>query len=279
MKKTLLIGLMTTTLMSGTAVFAEDRDEVKVPKGPLVTHVNVDELRDSERHEKMMQKNSNSLSRLKAKAEHLIDSRIKDLNNNNKIIKKEKLTDEQKAYIGTQVSTNITGLTALKASIASSTDATSTKALVESIYTKFRIYGIVIPQIRLEKRIYELQNHVTKLSESFVKFQNKINEYKGKGKDVTVWQKSLDDAKLMVASDVGKLNALLLQTQALKPSDYGTSSKATIDAINVGIKAVAKDFHSIERSLRKPHNLTNASTTVIVNSTSTVNVNSTTTIR
>ncbi len=270
MKKTIVSVVALSIALGALPLYADNRDDVTIPFPPIMSHVSVETARDSERQERFL---SQSLTRLKARGAHLIDTRISSLESNNKAVANSKLTVEQKATINTLVTTNVTGLNALKVSIASSTNATSTKALVESVYTQFRIYGIVIPQVRLEKRIYDLQNHVTTLSDTFLKVQTKINEYKGKGKDVAVWQKSLDDAKLLVATDVGKLSALMVQAQALKPSDYGTSSKATIDSVNAGIKVVAKDFSTIQRTLRKPSKLKD------VTATTTVSVTSTTTVR
>jgi hypothetical protein len=58
-------------------------------------------------------------------------------------------------------------------------------------------------------------------------------------------------------TDTTKLAGLYTQVSALKPADYGTSSKATIDAVNTGIKSVAKDFSSIAKTARAPRVLMN----------------------
>jgi heat shock protein HslJ len=113
----------------------------------------------------------------------------------------------------------------------------------------------VVPQVRIEKRIFDLQNHSQKLSDTFLKVQAKIDEYKAKGKDVTVWQKTLDDSKMLVANDMNTLANALTKAAALKPSDYGTTSKATIESINNDIKNVVKDFNSIKKNLHKPNTM------------------------
>lgn len=263
MKKTFISVLAIGTILSTGIAFADNRDDIRIPSLSAITHVNFDSYNDDSKKEEKHRENkySNSLVRLQARGTQLINARISDLQSNDKAIIKSQLGVDQKAALSSIIGTNVSGLTALKATIGTSTDATSTKALIDSIYTKFRIYGVVIPQIRLEKRIYDLQNHVTKLSDSFVKVQARIDEYKGKGKDVTVWQKNLEDAKLLVATDVGKLATLMAQAQSLKPSDYGTSTKATIEAINVGIKAVAKNFNGIQKIINKPKTLKDVSVT------------------
>lgn len=263
MKKTLVSLLGISLALSSITVFADDRDDdVKMPKTPTVSSISS----VSERNERWV---TNSLSRVKARGARLIEERVRSLTSNASAITSSRdLTVEQKAALNTVITTNITGLTLLKTSIASSTEASSTKALIDSVYTNFRIYGIVIPEIRLEKRIYDLQNHVATLSDTFNKVQNKINEYKGKGKDVTVWQKNLDDAKILVATDAAKLTVLMTQARTLTPASYGTTSKMIIDSVNQGIKSVAKDFNTIEKTLKKPKTLNNATTTPVTASSS-----------
>lgn len=255
MKKTLLTTLALSLLLPSGSLFADN--DVKIPITPIISTVSVvtekEEVMHSSRSDKRHEK-------IHSRASNLIKERINSLNSNSKVINADKsLTLEQKATLTGIASTNVTGLTALSVAIATSTDATSTKNLINSIITNFRIYGIVIPQIRLEKRIFDLQNHSQKLSNTFLKVQAKIDEYKGKGKDVTIWQKNLDDAKMLVANDMFTLANLLTIVQALKPSDYGTSSKATIEQVNAGLKAVHKDFNSIRKSVQKPVGIGNSS--------------------
>lgn len=242
MKKIIISTLLAGALVS--TAFAESLDTV-VPSVPEVTAV----YSVTERAESIITKN---VTRIKARGAQLIKERVNSLTSNKNSIEKSKLTVEQKTVLSTVITTNINGLTTLGTSIASSTDATSTKVLVNKIFTDFRIYAIVIPQLRLEKRIYDLQNHIPKLNETFTKIQTKIDDQKAKGKDVTVWQKSLDDAKTFVATDTAKLSSLFTQISALKPSDYGTTSKATIESVNAGVKLVAKDFASISKVARAP---------------------------
>jgi heat shock protein HslJ len=124
---------------------------------------------------------------------------------------------------------------------------------VNTIYTNFRVYGILIPQIRLEKRVYDLENHGLSLSSSiFPKIQTNIDENKAKGRDVAAWQKNLDDAKVLVAKDMTAITALSSRVAALKPADYGTTTKASMAAINADLKMIAKDFNSIGKLVRKP---------------------------
>lgn len=251
---------------SGLLRGKELNDDIKIPGAPEISSV-------SSSDEPQQNLRNISLSRVKARAVQAIRERVNALNaNKNVITNSPSLTAEQKNSLTTALNAPVAGLTTLGASIASSTDATTTKALFGTIFTNFRIYGIVLPQVRLEKRIYDLQNHSTKLSATFLKVQTKIDEYKGKGKDVTVWQKSLDDAKILVANDMNTLANLLPKVKALTPTEYGTTSKMVIENANKDLRMVAKDFNGIAKNLRKPSILKNISVT----GTSTI---ATTTIR
>lgn len=254
MKKTIITTIMLTSAFSGISVFADDRDDVALPQVPSITSVVSLEERNNGENDRFYKNTASStaLVKIRANGERLIKERISSLESNKTIIQASKLTTEQKTAITGLITTNITGLTTLRTAIASGTDASSTKALVNSIFTNFRIYGIVIPQIRLEKRLYDLQNHVVKLTETFTKAQVKIDEAKSKGKDVTVWQKNLDDAKTLVAKDVVMLTALSAKVSALKPADYGTTSKMIIESVNKDMKTILKDFSSLPKIINKP---------------------------
>lgn len=241
MKKVIIGSLLGVVMSTGFSFASQGSDDTTVPFSPEVSKVSV--VRED--------KESNlgtTLERIKNKGRVLINQRISSLNSNKTVIESSKqLTETQKSSIVTRINDNVTRLTALNASIASSTDATTTKALVGSIFTDFRIYGVVIPQIRLEKRVYDLQTHAAKLSDVFIKTQTKIDEKKAAGYDVTAWQKSLDDAKVLVANDLMKLDTLKATTLALTPASYGTTSKATIEAVNKGLKEVKQDFDSVRK--------------------------------
>lgn len=194
-----------------------------------------------------------SLVRIQARGAQLIKERVNSLNQNAEAVAKSKgLSDGQKSAFALFFSGKIAELNTLGINISKGTEASSTKVLVQSIFTDFRVYGVVLPQVRLQKRIYEIQNHIAKLPEIFTKVQTNIDAQKAKGKDVTVWQKNLDDAKILVATDTDKLSALMSQINSLKVADYGTTSKATIKSVNDGIQNIARDINSIGKKVRNP---------------------------
>lgn len=245
MKKILIAGIIASFVFTPTA-FAET--DIPVPVAPTLSSVSV--TLEKEENIPVTPKKEEVA---KKRANKLIDERIKALQENKSAIESnKKLTQDQKTTLSAALLVNINNLGALKSTISSSTDATTTKSLIESIFKEYRIYAIVIPKARLESRVYQLKNHSNTLSEVFSKMQIRIDENKAKGNDVTSWQKGLDDAKVIVAQDMFKLEELLKKTQTLTPASYGTTSKAVIESVNQEIKAVSKDFNSVVGKVRKP---------------------------
>lgn len=241
-KKLIYITIITSL---GLPLFAsaDMRDDAFFRKEPAITTVSY--LNENE-HE--MWGKRDVLSTLKSRGERLIKERISTLQSNKTVITGSKtLLDAQKASLTSRIDANIASLTTLSLAIGSSTDATSTKALIESVYSKFRIYGIVIPQLRLEKRIYDAQNYIAELPTLFARVEEKIKAAKEKGQDTAVWEKNLADAKAKMATNSATLADIFKKVDALTPAEYGTSSKLTIDAANTALKSVMQDL----RGLRK----------------------------
>lgn len=245
--KKILIAFTFSSLLITPSVFAES-DSLFVPQAPTFSAVSV-----VKEDKEMSLPSSLKETQLKTRASRLIDERVKALAENKQAIEKNvKLTADQKAKLTLQIDTNTKALTMLKGEIASSTIATTTKSLTEAIFKDFRIFAIAIPKIRIESRIYQLQNHSLKLSDTFTKIQKSIDEHKAKGHDVTEWQKGLDNAKVSVAQSMFKIDEVFKRTATLTPSTYGTTSKATIDAINKDLRTISKELNSVISTVRKP---------------------------
>ncbi len=265
MKKLIITTVLSLGLFTNLTAFAESSSEVSIPSAPEIGRVNpVKEEREDYRE--------NRKEKINNKASKMIEERVKSLNSNQEAIAKSKLTDEQKASLTAILATSSAKLSALKLTIGSTTDATTSRALIDSIIKDYRIYGIVIPQVRLESRIYQLKNHSIKLSETFLKVEAKIAESKAKGYDVSSWEKSVSDAKILVAGDMFKLDEIMKQAALLTPASYGTTSKALIEGINNDLKLVNKDFNKVRSMVVKPRwmkKVTNTATSTPTTSTTT----------
>ena len=244
--------------LSTTLAFAQSADPI-VPAVPLGTTITA-------QAEGSTTLNTTKLTRIQATGAQLIKQRISSLNSLTTQINASKLGTDQKATLTASIATNISGLTSLGGQIASATDASSTKSLVQSIYTNFRIYAVFIPQIKWEKRINDLQNHIVKLGDTFAKVQANIDAAKAKGKDVSVWQASLTAAKASVATDSTQLTTLWTNVMAIKPADYPTSSKTQFATVSTGVKAVVNDLQGIAKKIHRP---------TMTNNTGTINASTT----
>jgi hypothetical protein len=193
-----------------------------------------------------------NLSKLIARGVKLIDQRVRDLTKSKTKIAKSKLTDAQKTTLTTKVDEQIAKLNDLRAKISSGTDLVEVKALVQSIYTDYRIYAVFLPKISLYEAIYGHQNYLTKLNDYLASWQTKIDQLKEKHKkDIDARQADLDKAKAIVPTIQPKLDVLMQKTNELVPSDYPATYKTEIDAIRAGLKEISGLYKNAQQMSKK----------------------------
>jgi hypothetical protein len=190
------------------------------------------------------------LDKIKTRGAKLVADRVASLNKLKSKIASSKLTDTQKNDLTTIIDTNISGLNSLADQIKAGTDASSTRALVQKIFTDFRIYAVVVPKIHALIALDRETNHVANVNERFARVQARIDAAKAKGKDVSARQTALDAAKTKLAEAENQINALIAKANSLKPADYPSISKTVINDIRAGIKAVNTIFKQINQDLK-----------------------------
>ncbi|MEI6494593.1 MAG: hypothetical protein WCO03_00840 [bacterium] len=195
-------------------------------------------------------KTDKKISRIKNRGAVEIAKRVAALGKLKSKTQSSKLTDTQKTEIVSIVDTNVVGLTALGDQIKVGTDASSTKVLVQKIYTDFRIYAVVIPRIHALIALGQQSNFISRINDRIPKVQARIDAAKAKGKDVTARQAALDGAKTKLATVAPKITDLVTKTNSLKPADYPTTSKTVITEIRTGIKEVHNIFKQINQDFR-----------------------------
>lgn len=243
-KNNIIPALVIGFALMGSTALAETSD-VLVPTPPTATSV----VASSENGDKVT---TNNLAKIQALGAKRIAERVTALSKLKASISSSKLTDTEKTAINAEVDAQIGALTNLGTQISGSTDVNAAKALVNSIFSDYRVIAVFMPKIQLEKRVDEMQNHVAVLNDTFTKVQAKIDAAKTKGTNVILWQTNLDSAKTLLTADVSKLSDLSTQVSNMKPADYPAVSKASVKAINAGIKAVYDDFSKIGKMIRKP---------------------------
>ena len=195
---------------------------------------------------------SNSLIDLQARGARLIAARITSLNSlKTKIQNNKNLTDTQKSALSAQIDGRVAALNALAGQIKAATTVDSVRQLDQSIYTGYRIYAIVIPQINRSITLDTLTAHLNTLNTTaFAKVQARIDAAKAKNKNVTNWQNNLNAAKGMVAGVQSKIDTAMQKVSALQPSDYPANSKTIFADVKTSITSIRKDILTMHANLR-----------------------------
>lgn len=195
-------------------------------------------------------RSSKNLTFLQNRGVNLIKARTNSLSVLKTKIQKTKLTDTQKSSLVATIDGRITSLNALAEQLPQTKTVEEARKLVESIYSGYRIYAIVIPQIDRMMKFDELTNYVTKLNlVTFAEVQKRIDADKARGKEVTNWQNNLNAAKDMVPMIQTKIDMLRAKVAGLQPADYPTSSKTIFADIKTGIASVRQDISTLRQKL------------------------------
>ncbi|MCX6713722.1 MAG: hypothetical protein NTV48_01300 [Candidatus Vogelbacteria bacterium] len=244
MKKIILSLLVVSLFSVGQIALAEDASGVPGMPEVVVPQV-VNEVVPASLDKEVR------LDKIKNLGAKLIADRVNELNKlESKILKEKKNnTVSSSSPLVTDIEAQKTGLIALGVSIKAGTVASSTKALVKTIYTDYRIFAVFIPKIHYLRAIETLKNHIANLTERFVKVQTNIDAAKVKGQDVTVRQANLDKAKITLAEVGTSLATLQIKAEGLKPADYPTASKTVLAELKAGIKDAQVKIKTVRQSI------------------------------
>jgi hypothetical protein len=174
----------------------------------------------------------------------------------------QKVTDQFKQSVGASIQSQITALGALKTKIDADTDAATLKTDLKSITDSYRIFALVMPQIRISAwgdREVEL---VTMMSTLGSKLQARIQTAGGAGADVTALTAALTDMASKLSDAQTKATGAVSATASLTP-DNGDAAKmkANLDALKQArtdlkagqqdLIAARKDVDTIVKGLAK----------------------------
>jgi hypothetical protein len=190
---------------------------------------------------------SAKLSDIITKANSDITARITALNAlNTRVAGMKNESAAEKASISSQVQTNITGLTSLKAKIDADTDASVAKTDAATIFGTFRIYALVIPQgwiLASADRVTTIGSMMTTLS---AKIQTRISADQSAGKNVTSLTAALADMNAKVTDASSQSASASAGISALVPDQgnatVAASNKASLVASRADIKTATTDL-------------------------------------
>ena len=162
-------------------------------------------------------KTATQLAAIIARSDKAIEARITDLNTlATRVGEMKNVSATEQSAISSEVQTQITGLTALKAKIDADTDVATAKTDEKSITADFRIYALVIPQGHLLAAADRIATITNTLNVLGAKLQTRIAAAKAAGKDTTALETALtdmgnkmNDAATQAQSAYAKISSLI----------------------------------------------------------------------
>jgi hypothetical protein len=188
---------------------------------------------------------------LKERANREIDRRVASLSKlTSRINLIVRITSEQKTSLISEISKNITELTALKNKVTSDTDLATLKGNVKSIVDSYKIYGVFVPKIHLLITINKTDQAQIKLSDIALKLEDRIKTLKDGGKNVTSLEADLIDMKTNLANAKTKIDALQEKIFAVIPADYPGNKGILVDGKNA-MASIRKDLATARQDAGK----------------------------
>lgn len=170
--------------------------------------------------------NKSQLQQIIARGNDEINRRITTLGRlDNLIDNSVHLTSANKTTLKNQVNTELNGLNTLKAKLSGETTVAAARADVQSIYTEYRVYALVVPKIHLIKLADDVQATDTKLTELAGKLQSRIDGAKASGKDVSSIEAELTDLRAQVAAAQNIAGNVETKVIGLMSTDYNNDHK------------------------------------------------------
>jgi hypothetical protein len=142
---------------------------------------------------------------------------------NAKISSAKKLSGSNAATLSSEVSSEISGLTALKTKLDADTDLTTARSDAQSVIDDYRVYALIVPKIDLVKTADDQQAAETSLTAMATKIQTRLTAAQQANKNVTSLQASLADmqSKTTVAQTIS--NSVEAGVINVQPTDYDSN--------------------------------------------------------
>lgn len=168
------------------------------------------------------------------------------------------LTTSDASTLTADIGADQSGLGALKTTIDSQTSLAALKLEITQIVTRFRVYVLLGPQVRLTigaDDVLALKPHFDGVSTTL---SGRIAKAKAAGKDVTAAESALDAMNASVASAMALAAPLPGQLLALMPAQYNagtasavlTTARANLVTARGDLKAAAQDAQNVLADLK-----------------------------
>lgn len=204
----------------------------------------------AQRQAAAQQRIENKETNLKTRADNETDRRISALNNLiTKINSFKRLTADQKTNFASQIQTEITNLTNLKAKIDADTDVATLQADVKSIVTEYRVFAFYIPQIRLLETADRLLALTDQMSTYSANLQVRINQAQQNGQDVTSLNTAMTELQSKLTDAKTQGTNVITTISTLTPAGYPTN-KTTLQSAKNSLLTAKNDLVTARQNAR-----------------------------
>lgn len=187
------------------------------------------------------------LEKMAQRGEKEIDRRDNGLTKlSDRIQSMKKISDSDKSSLTATIESEISSLNALKLKIAADTDASTTRADLQSIAKSYRIFALIMPKAAImaaADRSLELSDTMATVG---TKLQTRIATAQSQGKDVAAVNTLLSDYNAKIADAKVQATAAVNEVSALVP-DNGV--KAVMDSNNAALKDARKKIQAAHADL------------------------------
>ena len=190
------------------------------------------------------------LTRLKTRGDAEIARRLATLDQlSSGLSQASHLTAADKSTLNTILNNDKSGLTTLRTKIDADTDVATARVDVQSIVTSFRIYVLVVPQVRLVRAADLGLDAATRLDQVASRLQTAIDADKTAGKDVTKAQAAVDDLKAQTKAASGLLTPVPGQIVAITPSQW-PGAQSTLKSARDAVRNARHDLQTARGDAR-----------------------------
>jgi hypothetical protein len=185
---------------------------------------------------------ADTIGQQKTHAEAAINQRLVDLHTASSIIADTGWLGADKGALNGIVNHTVAGLAALKVTIAAQTNPTLLQQEIESIYTSYRVYAVVLPQVHLVRGSDLVTAEVLPtLQQSNTDLEAAIAIEAREGKDVAAAQAEDANLQLQISHITTATVGLSGQVLAVTPAAYD-ANHAVLDPARHQLGAAAVDI-------------------------------------
>ena len=166
-----------------------------------------------------------AITRAEARADQELDRRTTNLNDLlAKVADIKNLSAADKTSISTAITNQVVGLAQLKTKIDADTDAATVKTDVQSITGSYRIYALVLPQVRVIVAADRVVTIASEMQLVSAKLESRISAAQSAGADMSAAANTFADFNAKVADAGTQAQAAVTEIATLVP-DQGDKTK------------------------------------------------------